>query len=441
MTGEQVASLAPAMSAFLEPFTRTAFPTRRSAKHLSRYTLGLMSDLKRKSVEPIALASGVAVRTLQEFLSHLPWDHAAAQRLLLRQVAQRHGARLSVGVIDESAHAKQGGKTPGVQRQYCGQTGKIDNCVVGVHLLLAAPGHKPDDSALDNPFTCVLASDLYLPKAWADDPERRREARIPQELLLRPKWRIALDLLKESLGQGLRFNYVTFDEAYGQVPQFWEELNTLGQWAVGEVPNNFHAWATPPKHHSLQRPFVSKEVRSLASHSPVFYGQEGRELHIKDTTRGRETWRVKHAMVQIPQAKTSGGGRPSERKYHLIIAWRLRGEGKPQGVRGGSEVKYFLSNAPEGTDLRELLRAAFCRWHVEKWFERAKQEAGLGDFEVRTYRSLIRHWLCCRLTMLFLAEQTTRLRGEKSEDHLRASGRGVAIAVAADHRVRLAVVA
>ena len=440
MTGEQIASLGPAVSAFLEPFTQAAFPTTCSARHLSQYTLGLMSDLKRKSVEPIALASGVAVRTLQEFLSHMPWDHGAAQRLLVRQVAKHHAAPLpgAVGVIDESAHAKQGTKTPGVQRQYCGETGKIDNCVVGVHLLYAAPGEQPNDSALDNPFTCTVASDLYLPKSWADDWERRREARIPDELIFRPKWRIALDLLKASVGQGLRFNYVTFDEGYGQVPAFWEELNAAGQWAVGEVPSNFHAWATPPKYQSLQAPFASKPVLNLAAHSPVFYGQAWREMHVKDTTRGKEVWKVKHAMVQIPDSRT---GRPSERKYHLIIAWRLRGEGKPEGVHGGSEVKYFLSNAPEGTDLLEILRAAFCRWQVEKWFERAKQEAGLGAFEVRTYRSLIRHWLCCRLTMLFLAEQTTRLRGEKSADHLRAGGRGVAPALAADHGPGLAVVA
>jgi SRSO17 transposase len=380
----------------------------------------------------------VAVRTLQEFLSYLPWDQAAVQRRLVRQVAQHHGDAQSVGVIDESGHAKQGSKTPGVQRQYCGETGKIDNCVVGVHLLYAAPGDHPHDSALDNPFTCAVASDLYLPQAWAEDLARRREAGIPDELVFRPKWRIALDLLKDSLGQGLRFDYLTFDEEYGKVPAFWEGLNAAGQWAVGEVPCNFHAWATPPKYQSLQGPFASKEVLSLAARSPVFYGQSWQEVHVKDTTRGRETWRIKHALVQIPDSKT---GRPSERKYPLIIAWRLRGEGRPEGVQGGSEVKYFLSNAPEGTDLLELLRAAFRRWHVEKWFERAKQEAGLGDFEVRTYRSLIRHWLCCRLAMLFLAEQTTRLRGEKPADHVRAGGRGLASAPAADHGARLALVA
>jgi SRSO17 transposase len=128
-----------------------------------------LSDLKRKSVEPIALASGVAVRTLQEFLSHMPWDHAAAQRLLLRQVAAHHGAARSVGVFDESGHAKQGNMTAGVQRQYCGESGKIDNCVVGVHLSYAAPG-----------FQVLLDSALYLPEEFANDPARRKKLTCPR---------------------------------------------------------------------------------------------------------------------------------------------------------------------------------------------------------------------------------------------------------------------
>jgi SRSO17 transposase len=88
------------------------------------------------------------------------------------------------------------------------------------------------------------------------------------------------------------------------------------------------------------------------------------------------------------------------------------------------EVKYVISNASQSAGVEELIRVLLSRWHVEMWFERAKQDAGLGAFEVRTYVSLIRHWLCVRLAMCFLSEQTTRLRGEKPADHLRAGRRG-----------------
>ncbi len=110
--------------------------------------LGLLADLKRKSIEPIALAAGTAVRTLQEGLSILDWDHEAANDHLQRLVMDRHGSERAIGVLDAGGHAKQGRRTPGVARQWCGETGKIDNCVVGQHLLYS-------DNHPTNPFHCT----------------------------------------------------------------------------------------------------------------------------------------------------------------------------------------------------------------------------------------------------------------------------------------------
>lgn len=221
MTADQIRSLQPALAALLETF-RPYLGRASNCSHLLAYILGLIADLKRKSIEPIALAAGVAVRTLQEFLSFLDWDLEAANDHLQRQVMDRHGCPRAIAVLDASGHAKQGRHTPGVARQYCGETGKLDNCVVGQHLLYC-------DNDPGNPFHCALASDL---------------------------------------------------------------------------------------------------------------------------------------------------------------------------------------------------QAAFARWSIELWFERAKQEAGLGAFEVRTYRSLLRHWFCARLAMYFLAQQTQRLRGEKSAHHAGTGGPG-----------------
>ncbi len=400
MTADQIRSLQPAMAALLERF-RPCFKRETTFAHWERYLVGLISDLKRKSIEPIALAAGVAVRTLQEFLAFFVWDDDRVKRILQHLVMDEHGTERAIGVIDASGHPKQGDKTPGVQRQWCGESGKRDNCVVGQHLLYT-------DNHPTNPFNCVLASDLYLPESWDEDRDRCREAGIPDDVVYRPKWRIAIDQVEEAIGNGVRFSWLTFDEDYGSVPAFWFELDRLGQRGVGEVRSNFYVWPTRPHYRSGQRAHAAKRVDNVCRHSPVFTRKKWRRIKIKDTTRGPAVWEVKAARVHL--VDTSGPGRvsiPTDRLYWLIVA---------RNTRTG-EIKYFVSNAPGNASLKEMMRAGFARWHVEKWFERAKQEAGFGAFEVRTYPSLIRHWLCSRIAMYFLAAQTQRLRGEKPEDH------------------------
>ena len=446
MNADQLRSLQPALAGLLEEF-RGCFKRESSFAHWERYLLGLMADLKRKSIEPIALAAGVAVRTLQEFLAFFVWDHERIGRQLQRRVMDQHAGnagagnaagenagagnaaggnrRGGIGVLDGSAHAKQGDKTPGVQRQWCGETGKIDNCIVAQHLLYT-------DNHPHNPFTCMLASDLYLPKSWAADRPRCQAAGIPDTLDYRPKWRIALEQVRAALGNGVRFDWLTFDEEYGSVPEFWFGLDFLGQRAVGEARPNFLCWPRWPACRSSQRAHAAKRIDNVAQHSPAFRNQDWQRVQIKNTTRGPAVWEFKAARVHLLDASESDSrpseqstahsqpsersrrvSQPTERLYWLIVARQPR----------SGEVKYFVSNAALSVEPAELLKAGFARWHVEKWFERAKQEAGLGAFEVRTYTSLMRHWLCARIVMYFLAAQTQRLRGEKSAHHARTSGR------------------
>jgi len=403
MNADQLRSLQPALAALVEDF-RVCFAREATFKHWQRYTLGLLADLKRKSIEPIALAAGTAVRTLQEFLATFAWDHERANRLMQQRVMDRHGRESAIGVIDASAHAKQGKKTPGVQRQWCGETGKVDNCVVGQHLLYT--NNDPD-----NPFTCMLASDLYLPKSWAKDRARCQEAGIPDEVVYRPKWRIAIDQVEEAIGNGVRFDWLTFDEDYGSVPQFWFDLDRLGQRGIGEVRSNFLCWPIRPHYCSTQAAHAAKRVDNVCRLSRVFREQGWYRVTVKETTRGPAVWELKAGRVRL--VDTSGPvSKPTDREYWLLV------------IRNptSGEYKYLVSNAAGGANWKQMMRVAFARWHVEKWFERAKQETGFGAYEVRTYVSLIRHWLCSRMAMLFLAEQTERLRGEKCEDH---AGAGV----------------
>ncbi len=407
MTADQIRSLQPALAALLEHF-RPFFKREATFKHWERYLLGLMADLKRKSIEPIALAAGVAVRTLQEFLAFFAWDHERVAGKLQQLVMDEHASPQAVGVIDAAAHAKAGDKTPGVQRQWCGESGKIDNCVVGQHLLYT-------DNHPSNPFSCLLASDLYLPKSWDQDRPRCEQAKIPAQVVHRPRWRIAIEQVESAIGNGVRFNWLTFDEEYGGVAPFWFELDRLGQRGIGEARANFLCWPRLPHCNSLQSAHAPKQVNNVCRFSPLFTEQSFRRIKIKDTTRGPAVWEVKSARVHLVHAmrKSHELSTPTDRLYWLILARQP----------GSGEVKYFISNASAGVEVEELLTAAFARWQVEKWFERAKQEAGFGAFEVRTYTSLIRHWLCSAMVMYFLAAQTQRLRGEKSADHAGAGCR------------------
>jgi SRSO17 transposase len=409
MTSEQIASLQAELAKFLEAY-RPYFRREKTFGYLRQYLLGLMADLKRKSIEPIALAAGLPVRTLQEFLSFFQWDHDRIDDALQRVVADRYLSPEALGILDASGHPKQGDKTPGVQHQYCGERGKQENCVVGQHLL-----YTDNDPA--NPFSCVLGSDLYVPQNWIDDRARCRAAGIPDELVFRTKWQIGLDQIRRAVGNGVRFCYIVFDADYGRVPHFWFGLDAMGQRGVGWVGPDFRCWTTLPHWQSGRAEHSSKEVKHLATYSPVFAQQPWRTVKVKEVTRGFSTWRFKAARVHLVAQKGRGHhgpAVPTDRKYWLIVADNLH----------TNERKYLISNAGEDADPVELLRVGLGRWHVEKWFERAKQEAGLGAFEVRTYVSLIRHWLCSRLAMFFLSSQTKRLRGEKSADHRGTSSHG-----------------
>ena len=403
MTADQVRSLPPALAALLATF-RPCFKRVASFGHWETYIVGLITDLKRKSIEPIALAAGIAVRTLQEFLADFVWDHKRADRMLRQLVMDRHDSERAVGIIDASAHTKQGDKTPGVKRQWCGERGKKENCIVGQHLLYT-------DNDPRNPFTCVVASDLFLPEDWAEDRDRCEEAGIPDDLVYRSKWQISLDQVEEVIGDGVRFSWLTFDEDYGSVPGFWFGLDRLGQQGIGEVRANFRCWTTRPHCRSTQAAHASKRVDNVCRQSPVFTQKKWRRVTIKDSTRGPVVWEIKTARVYLVDA-SGPVSKPTDRTYWLILARNP----------DTNEIKYFVSNAAATASLQEMLEVAFARWHVEKWFERAKQEAGFGAFEVRTYTSLIRHWLSSRLAMYLLAAETQRLRGEKSAGHVRAGG-------------------
>lgn len=402
MDAKQILTLKPMLMSYLRQFG-DCFGRSEPAAHVQTYALGQLSDLRRKSIEPIADAAGIPPRTLQQFLSRHAWDDERMVDVLEQIVAAEHSHPCSIGVIDETAHPKKGDKTPGVQRQWCGNTGKIDNCILTVHL-----GYAAED------FHCLLDGELFLPKSWSDNRARCRAAGIPDTMVHRPKWQIALELYRRAVGNGVRLEWLTFDEAYGQIPRFLFTLDDYGQRYVAEVPPDFTGWLIKPtvlqkgQYQGMGRPrnfprlkvknTAATNVKNLCRYSHPMREKSWETFQVKDGTKGPIVWNVKAARFYLKR-----NGLPSWQHW-LIYACNATNPG---------EVKYFVSNAPMGTPLEVILHVAFSRWHVERCFQDEKSQLGMSHFEVRNYLSIRRHVILTAVNHLFLAKVHRQWRGEK----------------------------
>ena len=374
MTEQEIAELGPAFATYLGRFRR-CFLQKRTTGHFDTYCRGLLSDLPRKSVEPIALQAGTAVRTLQEFLVTAHWDHQQARDLLQQHLAQAVAALPdeplgTVGIIDETSCQKWGDQTPGVQRQYLGCLGKIDNGIVTVHIGVAK-----------GRFQALLDADLYLPKVWDADRPRCRAAGIPEDVRYQPKWRIALEQLLRLCSNGLDFDWLVFDQGFGAAVPFLEILSLVGQPFVAEVPVNF---AVADKQGG---PTQRADQRLTAADA-----KRGRRYRLSHRTVADSAWRAASVVVWV-----------CGQQQVLMVAIN----------EATAEVKYFLSNA-SSVPLGRLVAVAFCRWSVEHSLRLGKQEVGLLHYEGRDYTGLLRHLIVALVVLGFVVTHTERLRGEKS---------------------------
>jgi SRSO17 transposase len=412
MEAESLASLLPELENYLRRFDDCMARSEQRAS-LRVYVRGQLSDLPRKSIEPMALACGLPPRNLQQFLSLHGWDQEQVRDRVQQIIAREHDDADSVLILDETYHAKKGSKTPGVQRQWCGTKGTTDNCTVTVHL-----------AYVTNELRTLLDSELFLPEeAWSKDRERCRAAGIPESVVHRTKWAIALAMIDRSRTNGVRTGWMTFDAGYGMVTEFLLGLNERGVQYVGEVPGHLTGWTKPPpllhkelfthKHFGHPRKFPRpkklpgnmhrpKRVDSLASYSPAFTRQAWQRFHVKNDQGGAVVWEAREAEFYLRKGDQYIAV-PSV-AHRLITARNLL----------SGETKLFVSNAPPSVPLGTLLRVAFTRWAVERCFQDAKGELGMGHFEVRNYRSLMRHMILTAVSFLFLARALKKRRGEKS---------------------------
>ena len=348
-------------------------PRRRAAAYLK----GLLAPVERKNGWQLAEAAGDPTPDgVQEFLSRVRWDADAVRDDLQTYVAEHLGDSGGVLVLDETGFLKKGGKSAGVQRQYSGTAGRIENCQIGVFLAYASRyGRTLIDRA------------LYLPESWAADRTRRAEAGVPEDVAFATKPKLGLAMLERAHAAGLPLAWVTADSVYGA-------------------------------DHALRR-----------------WLQAHRLGYVLAVTRAQRLGfgRVEDRVAEIPADSwhrlSAGDGAKGPRLYDW--AYRPYGEDAALGWEKGllirrsvaapHDLAFYLTHAADGTALADLVQVAGTRWTIEACFEAAKGEVGLDQYEVRSWTGWHRHVTLAMLAHAYLAVLRKVVVGGRA--HARPGGR------------------
>ena len=371
----------------LEGFLQRYLPRfyREEQRELALVVLqGKLSNLERKTSEPIAYLAERPRKPVQHFVGAGAWDDEAVMAELRRHVAEEMADPDGVLVLDPSGFAKSGGASCGVARQWCGRLGKVENCQVGVFLTYAtARGYAP------------LDRQLYLPREWAGDDERREETHVPEAVTFQENWRIGLDLLDRSTPD-VPFGWVAGDDEFGRASAFRAALRQRGLRYVLDVPCNTSIrdlGETPPPGHRLP-PWRRVDAWALAQPSSRW-----RRLELGKGSKGPRGVRALETWVQTRDERGRVG--PVER---LVVIRTVAEE---------SQVWYTLSNACDAA-MSRVVQAHGRRHGAEELFRAGKGEVGLAQYEVRSWVGWHHHMTLSLLALWFLALEKDRLGGENT---------------------------
>jgi SRSO17 transposase len=360
----------------------------------------LVQGEERRNAENVSEAVAVSARSLQRVLTEARWDDAAVTAHLQAYLAPRLNDPLAVWAVDESGVVKQGKKSAGVSRQYCGAVGKVANCQIGVFLAHVGPKGR-----------ALADKRLWLPKEWSDDPSRCEAAGVPTEArAYQSKPELALCLLRraKALGQ-LVADWVTGDDAYGASPEFRDGVTAEGFLFMLEVPGNTPVW---PVATAWEVPAYSGFGRPKKAHPTPGQRTEARaraaaltpgswqELTVAEGAQGPRTYRF-----AAERLRDSRDGLPGE------LVWLVHRQNLD-----GAEPRTYFSNAPEQTPLATLARVAAARWPIETELETNKSDVGLDEYEVRSWPGWNHHVTLCLLASAFLLTLQQEW-GEKDAAH------------------------
>jgi SRSO17 transposase len=374
-------------------------------ERLASYLSGLLLPGDRKSVEPMAAMmepsrTRAQHQAMHHFVAKSDW---AEDALLAEAYDYAIGPMTSHGpiehwAIDDTGLPKRGPHSVGTARQYCGATGKTDLCQVAVSLSLC------------NRFVSLpVGYRLYLPKDWANDPVRREKTGIPEEMIFREKWKIAIDLVDQALAKGKPRGTVVADSAYGDATEFREALtarhliyvvgakSSVSIWPPGRQPlppKPYGGRGQPPK--CLRRDQDHQAVSALEL-AKSLSAEAFQEVVWRNGAKGMMDSRF--AAVRVRAAHRDYYRTEPRPEEWLLIEWPLK-EPEP--------TKYWLSTLPITTPVSELVRQAKERWHIERDYQELKDELGLDHYEGRNWRGFHHHASLCIAAYAFLVAERSR---------------------------------
>ncbi len=381
---------------------------RERVEALSWYVTGLLLDGERKSIEPMAgrlvdQESEISAmrQRLQEGVTVSAWsDEDVLSRLALKADTEFPGVEALI--IDDTGFPKKGQHSVGVQRQYSGTLGRQDNCQVATSLHLGG----------EQGSVCIGLR-LYLPEQWCSDVERRRKAKVPEDVQFATKLEIALAQIDEALRWGVRKHVVLADAGYGDSTEFREQLAGRGLSYVVGVNGEPKMWGPDSS------PVIPRAGRQTGTpHSRTTSRAGNPPLKVRDLCRtltphqvswrqGSIGWqRSRFAAVRVRSAHDYTKGAAPGFEQWLLCEWRND---------DAAPTKFWLSNLPPRTSLQTLVRFAKLRWRVERDYQEMKQEIGLDHFEGRTWRGFHHHATLCAIAHGFLALRRALFPPEPSE--------------------------
>lgn len=329
------------------------------------YLQGLLGRVERKNSWQLSEYLGRdGPYGIQRLLGRASWD-AEQTRDVLLAYARRHllsEDEPGVLVLDETGFLKKGRKSVGVQRQYSGTAGRIENCQIGVFMALVGSGGR-----------ALVDRELYLPESWCRDRARCNEAGVPEEVTFATKPQLARKMLKRAFAAGCKPAFVLADEVYGNDSKFRRFLESRSQPFVLAVSCQQRLWVE----------FRRQRVDEIAHTTPA---QAWQRLSVGDGAKGP---RVYDWVASQFGAVTEDG----------LVHWLLI----RRSVTDPDDLAYYLCLAPQGTSVKDLAQAAGGRWAIETCFECAKQETGLDEYEVRSWVGWYRHVTLSMLALAFLA--------------------------------------